>query len=106
MCGSLNIIWHCPSLGLEFSSLVATAEFPKLADILSAALSQYHLLGFEIVPGVSMGNPTHGKGHEERSLTKRKGGIRPQGSLWIFSSIYYRNQSLPALLCYAFHLLV
>ena len=30
-----------------FSSLVATAEFSKFADILSAALLQYHLLGFE-----------------------------------------------------------
>ena len=27
-----------------------------------------------------MGNPAHGKGHEERGLTKHKGGIRPQGS--------------------------
>ena len=57
------------------------------------------------VPGASIGNPACGKGHEERGLTECKGGIRPQGSLWIFSSIYYRNQSLPALLCYAFHLL-
>ena len=31
-----------------FSSLVATAEFSKFAAILSAALSQHHLLGFEI----------------------------------------------------------
>ena len=29
-----------------FSSPVATAEFPKFAGILSAALSQHHLLGF------------------------------------------------------------
>ena len=40
-------------LGLEwkltFSSPVATAEFSNFADILSAALSQHHLLGFEIV---------------------------------------------------------
>ena len=40
------------SLGLEwkltFSSPVATAEFSKFAGILSAALSQHHLLGFEI----------------------------------------------------------
>ena len=40
--GSLNILWHCPSLGLEwkltFSSPVATAEFSTYADILSAAL--------------------------------------------------------------------
>jgi len=31
-----------------FSSPVATAEFSKIAGILSAALSQYHLSGFEI----------------------------------------------------------
>ena len=40
------------SLGLEwklnFSSPVATAEFSKCAGILSAALSQHHLSGFEI----------------------------------------------------------
>ena len=40
------------SLGLEwkltFSSPVATAEFSKFANILSAALSQHHLPGFEI----------------------------------------------------------
>ena len=33
---------------LTFSSPVVTAEFSKFAGILSAALSQYHLLGFEI----------------------------------------------------------
>ena len=53
LCGSLSILWHCLFLGLEykltFSSLVATAEFSKFAGILSAALSQHHLLGFEIV---------------------------------------------------------
>ena len=51
-CKSLNIIWHCLSLGLEwkltFSSPMATAEFSKFAGILSAALSQRHLLGFEV----------------------------------------------------------
>ena len=50
LCSSLNIFWHCPYLGLEwkltFSSLVATAEFSKFDNILSAALSQHHLLGF------------------------------------------------------------
>ena len=54
LCSSLSILWHCLSLGLEwkltFSSPVATAEFSKLAGILSAALSQHHLLGFEIAP--------------------------------------------------------
>ena len=42
--GSLSILWHCLSLGLEwkltFSSPVATAEFSKFTGILSAA--QYH----------------------------------------------------------------
>ena len=49
---NLNILWHCLSLGLEwkltFSSPVATAEFSIYAGILSAALSQCHLSGFEI----------------------------------------------------------
>ena len=53
LCSSLNILWHCLSLGLEwkltFFSTVATAEFSKFAGILSAALSQHHLLGFETV---------------------------------------------------------
>ena len=55
--GSLNILWHCLSLGLEwkltFSSPVATAELSKFAGILSAALSQHHLSGFEILTGKS-----------------------------------------------------
>ena len=49
---ALNILWYCLSLGLEwkltFSSPVATAEFSKFASILSAGISQHHLLGFEI----------------------------------------------------------
>jgi len=52
LCGSLNIVWHCSSLVLErkltFFCPVATDEFSKFAGILSAALSQHHLLGFEI----------------------------------------------------------
>ena len=52
LCSSLNILWHCLSLGLEwkltFSNPVATAEFSKFAGILSAALSQHHLSGFGI----------------------------------------------------------
>ena len=50
--GSLSILWHCLSSGLEwkltFSSPVATAEFSKFAGILSEALSQHHLLELEI----------------------------------------------------------
>ena len=40
LCGSLNILWHCLSLRLEwnltFSSPVATAVFSKLAGICSS----------------------------------------------------------------------
>ena len=49
---TLNILWHCLSLGLErkltFFGPVATAKFFKFAGILSVALSKHHLLGFEI----------------------------------------------------------
>ena len=52
LCSSLNILWLCLSLELEwkltFSSPVATAEFSKFAGTLNAALLQHHLLGFEI----------------------------------------------------------
>ena len=52
LCSSLSILWHSLSLGLEweltFSSPVANAELSRLVGILSAALSQHHLLGFEI----------------------------------------------------------
>ena len=51
LCGSLNILWHCLSLGLEwkltFSSPVATAEFSRFAGMLNAALSQHHPSVFE-----------------------------------------------------------
>ena len=54
LCGSLSILWHCLSLGLEwkltFSSPVATAEFSEFAGILSAALSQHHLPGPDLKP--------------------------------------------------------
>ena len=47
---NLNILRHFHSLGLGWrltlSSPVVTAEFSKFAGILSAALSQHHLLGF------------------------------------------------------------
>ena len=37
---------------LTFSSPMATAEFSKFSGILSAALSQHHLLGFEIFESI------------------------------------------------------
>ena len=46
-----NWTCHCPSLGLEwkltFSSPVTPAKSSKFVGILSAALSQHHLSGFE-----------------------------------------------------------
>ena len=51
-CNCAVVLWHCPSLELEwkptFSSPVATAEFSIFAGIMSTALQQHHLLGFEI----------------------------------------------------------
>ena len=47
----LNILWHYFSLGLEWKHLFQScghAEFSKFSGILSAALSQDHLSGFEI----------------------------------------------------------
>ena len=43
----IAIFWDWDENGF-FSSPVATAEFSKYADILSATLKQHHLLGFEI----------------------------------------------------------
>ena len=52
-CDMSATVWQFEhSLGLErkltFSSPVTTAEFSKFAIILSATLSEHHLLGFEI----------------------------------------------------------
>ena len=60
LCGSLSILWHCLSLGLEckltFSSPVATAEFSKFAGILSAALSQHQVTFIQARRGDSRPN--------------------------------------------------
>ena len=52
LCGSLSLLWHCLSLGLEWkltsSSPVVTAEFSKFPGMLSVELSKHHLLRFEI----------------------------------------------------------
>ena len=45
---SLALPFFGIGMKLTFSSPVATAEFSKFAGILSAALSQHHLSGFEI----------------------------------------------------------
>ena len=53
LCSNLSILWHCLSLGLKWklttSSPEATSEFSKFSGILSAGLSQHHLLGLEVV---------------------------------------------------------
>ena len=43
---SLALSFFGIGMKIDFSSPVATAEFSKFAGILSAALSQHHLLGF------------------------------------------------------------
>ena len=50
-----------------FSSPVATAEFSKFAGILSIALSQHHLLGFEIAQLIAVKRrKAKSKGEKER----------------------------------------
>ena len=44
---SLALTFFGIGIKSDFSSPVATAEFSKFAGILSAALSQHHLSGFE-----------------------------------------------------------
>ena len=46
---SLTLPFFGIGMKTDLSSPVATVEFSKFAGILSAALSQHHLLGFEIV---------------------------------------------------------
>ena len=51
LCGSFSILalpFFRIGMKLTFSSPVATPEFSKFAGILSAALSQHHVLGIEI----------------------------------------------------------
>ena len=51
LCGSLSILWHCLSLGFNENwpfPVLQPLLFSKFAGILSAALSQHHLLGLEI----------------------------------------------------------
>ena len=45
---SIAFLWDWTENWLAFSSPVATSEFSKFAGILSAALSQHHLSGFEL----------------------------------------------------------
>ena len=45
---SLALPFFGIGMKIDLSSAVATAEFSKFAGILSAALSQHHLSGFEI----------------------------------------------------------
>ena len=45
---SLGLPFFGIGMKLTFSSPVAAAEFSQFAGILSAALSQHHLSGFEI----------------------------------------------------------
>ena len=45
---SLALLFFGIKMKMTFSSPVATAEFSKLAGILSAVLLQHHLPGFEI----------------------------------------------------------
>ena len=115
LCGSLNIIWHCLSLGLEWkltiSSPVATAEFSKLPDnISSASLRSIPFLSF-IVPIFAWNVPLVSLIFLKRSLvfpilsfssislhwSLRKAFLFLLASLWnsAFRWVYLSSSSLP-----------
>ena len=66
LCGSLSILWHCLSLGLEwkltFSSPVATAEFSKFAGILSTVVPHYQSLSYMVTPTTLYTQPVYDEG--------------------------------------------
>ena len=66
----------------NFSSPVATAEFSKFAGILSTALSQHHLLEFEIAK----------RGNRQECQRSPKGGNSLQGSD-IFISLKWQEET-------------
>ena len=51
------------------------------------------------MPGASVRNPTHGKGHEEGSLTKHRGMIGLQGFPRVFLNIYSQKSELALFYC-------
>ena len=69
-------------------------------------LTNFLWLWFQCVclPGASVRNPTCGKGHEEGGLTYTKAGSGLRGPPGLLEHSP-QNQSLPALLHYAFYLL-
>ena len=76
-----------------------------ITDSMDMSLSKlWDLVMDREVPGASVRNPAHGKGHEEGSPTKRKGVIWLRGfPLGFPEHLPPKNQTLPALLYCAFH---
>ena len=104
LCDSLNILWHCLSLGLEwkltFSSPVATTEFSKSADILTAALLQHHLLRFEIAQ-LEFHHPPTSFAHLT-SCSKMSGSRRVVTPSWLSGSWRSFLYSSSVYSCYLF----
>ena len=107
---SLSILWHCLSLGLKwkltFSSPVDTAEFSKFAGILSAALSQHHLLGFEITRIPSPPPALFIEMLPKAYLTLH---FRMSGSTWVITASWLSGSwrsSLHSSSVYSYHLLI
>ena len=96
--GSLSILWHCLSLGLEweltFSSPVVTAEFSKFAGILSATLSEHHFLGFvpPLVLFVVMLPKAHFISHSRMSSSRwviTPSWLSGSWRSFLYSSVYF-----------------
>ena len=98
-------IYNEISLSQKRNEIVSFAEmWMDLETIIQSEVSQkeknkYHMLG------ASVRNPARGKGHEEGGSAYAKAGSSLRGPPGNSRASTPQNQSLPALLCYAFHLL-
>ena len=104
-CGALSRA-SCPALPRLVNSTVKMAKGdpkkPKgkmCADSFFVQMCREEHKKNPEVPGASVRNSAHGKGHEEGGFSRHKGRIKPQETP--FPSICPQNQSLPTLLLYA-----
>ena len=98
-----SLYFFLPELALQCSFNVLLVLFlwriNALSTFTETARQIPYYFGYHHVPGASMRNSTHGKGHEEGGFGVHKGGVKPQETPCCWASTP-QNQS-PTSLCYA-----
>ena len=89
-------------ISLQSKGISRVFSNTTVKSINSLALS-YKTAGMGMCREPAWGIPPVAKVMRKGAWQKAKAEFRPQGSPWIFLSIYPQNQSLPALLYRAFH---